>query len=348
MNTTDIKDPQDGIKQQVENNIDTKVNEPLAAMQKHLDLLDVKMQQAGANGTIQKTPIDLKTAVSKAIQSKEAEIKDLTNNTIQVKSVLTTSVTGGLDHTFRDQVVMKPGHLVNVTDLIPSVQTMGGSYSYAIETVTGSPAIQVEGEAKAVVDISFDYDTCKTEFIASVTDVSRQFLNNFQSLRQSIPSILEREFYFKLNTLYATEIRAKATATTITGDNEIDTLTKVIADMMGKNISPTVVVLNPVDYTALLLNKAGGSEEYDLPNVVTISPTGLVSILGVPVVMAVWQTAGAFLVMNGNKVVQAVQENMNFQIDGSEKFSKNLVVMRLEQQSWVAVMAPAEVVKGTF
>jgi hypothetical protein len=334
------------IKRQATEAIEEKTN----AIQDHVNLLDVKIQQMnnGIGGRKSNGTDDLKSAVAKAIQSKETEVKNLTNNTIHIKSVFTTDVTGGLDHTFYPSVVLKPRHLVNVTDLIGSVRIEGGSFSYASETVTGAPAIQVEGAAKADISIDFDYDTVKTEFIAGITEVSRQFLNNFTALSRSIPAILDREYYKKENQLYSTELFAKATASTITGDSEIEVLTKNVSKMMGDNIVPTAIVLHPTDYTNILLNETTASSGYDLPNVVTISENGMVAIMGVPVYMAVWVAAGEYIVMNGNKVLDVVQEGLNLQIDNSEKFSKNISIFRIEKQSNIAILAPWEVVKGDF
>jgi hypothetical protein len=118
--------------------------------------------------------------------------------------------------------------------------------------------------------------------------------------------------------------------------------------MLGNNIQPTAIVLNPADYQNILLNETNATSGYDLPPAMNVSSTGQVSVLGVPVYMATWVDAKDFLVFNGMKVLDCIQEGLNLQVDNSEKFSSNISIFRIEKQSQIAVLAPAEVVKGIF
>lgn len=327
--------------------VDTAIDEKTKSFQDQLDILFVKTQGGGAiHGT--NKPQDLQTAIKGAIKSKENEIKNMDKSVLQIKSVFTSDVTGThKPHSFKDSVVLRPSQLINVTDLIGKVAIQGGSYSYAVETVSGAPAVQVEGEAKANIDVNFEYKTVDTHFIAGVTEVSRQFLNNYTSLAASIPTILDREYYKKENELYSAALFSAATASTVASGDEVTMLTKEIAALMGNNIEPTAIVLNPSNYTDILLNEKSGAG-YNLPKVVMVSENGLMSILGVPVFMATWVAAQSYLVLNGNKIMDAVQEDLNLQIDNSEKFSKNISIFRIEKQSNIVVTAPAELIKGTF
>jgi HK97 family phage major capsid protein len=342
METKEIKEILENIKSQV----NEKIASELKAMQDHLDTLDIKMQ--GVGGVVIEKTVSIVQSIKSALKTSESKIKDLAKETMRIKSIVTGSVTGGLDHTFMPGASLKPNALVNVTDLIQAVQIEGGSYSYAIETVTGAVAAQVEGNAKANLDVAFVYDTIATKFIAGVSKVSRQFINNFTSLSQTLPSILDREFRKAENTLYATELFAKATASTLTSGNKIERLVNEVAKLLGANVSPTAVVLNPVDYSEILLNKATTSGEYDIPNAVTISEVGQMRILGVAVVMANWVPATQYLVFDGTKIIDAIQESLNLQIDNSQYFDSNMSVFRIEKQSNIAVTAPWTIVKGDF
>lgn len=346
MEVHELSQALEDLKARVYEKIDETVEEKTKEIQKHVDVLDVKMQ--GRTVAYKVNVSTLPEALKNTLSAKEADVKNLTNDKLMVKSVFTTDVTGGNNHTFREGVVLKPTQLVNVSDLIGSVKTQGGAYSYAVETVTGAPAVQVEGSKKADISIDFTYETVQTKFIAGITEVSRQFLNNFSSLANSIPTILSREYYKAENTLYSTELLSKATTSTITTGSEVEVLTKEVSAMLGNNITPTAIVLNPEDYTNILLNETNATSGYDLPKVVNVSPTGQVSILGISVYMATWIAPQSYLVMNGEKVLDCIQENMNLQVDNSEKFSSNISIFRIEKQSQIAVLAPAEVVKGTF
>lgn len=333
------------IKTGLENNLDAKLKD----IQDHVEKLDIKIQENRKGGLAFGTiNTSLPIALKNTLNAKENEVKSLTNDKLLIKSVFTSNVTGGNEHTYKQDAVLKPAQLVNVTDLIGGVQIQGGAYTFAVETVTGAPAVQVEGSKKADVSIAFEYETVQTTFIAGITEVSRQFLNNYSSLANSIPTILDREFYKAENTLYSAELFDKATASTVIGSSEVEILTKEVSTMLGNNIQPTAIVLNPADYTNILLNETNATSGYDLPPAMNVSSTGQVTVLGVPCYMATWVGAGDYLVFNGNKVLDCIQEGLNLQVDNSEKFSSNISIFRIEKQSQIAILAPAEVVKGVF
>lgn len=344
MENKDIVNALDEIKKTVNEKVDEKIN----GIQDHLDKLDIKLQSRSGGSQFEINNTTLPLALKNTLNAKENEVKNLTNDKLLIKSVFTTNVTGGNNHTFRDAVVLQPAQLVNVTDLIGSTNVQGGAYSYAVETVTGAPAAQVEGSKKSDVSVAFEYETVQTKFIAGITEVSRQFLNNYSSLANSIPTILGREFYKAENTLYATELFSKATPSAITTGSEVEVLTKEVSAMLGNNVQPTSIVLNPADYTNILLNETNATSGYDLPPAMNVSSTGQVSVLGVPVYMATWVDAKDYLVLNGDKVLDCIQEGLNMQVDNSEKFSSNISIFRIEKQSQIAILAPAELVKGTF
>lgn len=118
--------------------------------------------------------------------------------------------------------------------------------------------------------------------------------------------------------------------------------------MLGNNVQPTAIVLNPADYTSILLNETNSTSGYDLPLAMNVSSTGQVSVLGVPVYMATWVDAIDYIVFNDYKVLDCIEEGLNLQVDNSEKFSSNISIFRIEKQSQIAILPPAEIIKGTF
>lgn len=335
----------------IEKEAGTRVNElqkEVERLSKLGDELDVKLN-GGGKGIINNPGEvkDLAGYIQKAFTANETAIKN-NEDKLRVKAITLGSVTGVGPSTFRPGVVMKENPLTNVTDLIGAVSFTGTSYSYAQEAVSGAPAKQVEGQAKANVDITFTYTAVEPSFLASVTKVTRQFLLSYSSLAQSLSSILSREFYKAENSAYSTALFSAATTSTVTGTNAIEIIVKNLTNMFGANITPTVVCLSPLDYGNILLNKSGTSQEYDTPSAVTISPEGNVSIMGVSVRMCSWVTENNYLIFDGNKILDCIQEGMSLQSDASTGFATNEVYFRLEKSSNIAIMANWTLVKGLF
>ena len=102
-------------------------------MQKHLDMLDIKLQD--------KNTQEAKQGDSIAIAIKESfeEIKGVKKgHAIDVKAVgnmtLGVNLTGDEPRDYNFDVVMIPNQMVNVDDLVGNVTISGGTYTYVRET----------------------------------------------------------------------------------------------------------------------------------------------------------------------------------------------------------------------
>ena len=94
------------------------------------------------------------------------------------------------------------------------------------------------------------------------------------------------------------------------------------------------VVLPNADYTSILINKASGSGEYDLPGVVGVRPDGVLTILGMPVFSNSYLSTGQGIVgdwTTSQFIVRSAPRFRMFEQNGTDA-EKNQVMMRIEER----------------
>jgi HK97 family phage major capsid protein len=122
---------------------------------------------------------------------------------------------------------MIPGQLVNVADLVGSVNISGGTYTFPREGAgEGSIATQTEGSSKAQRDYDFTMVDVNTDFIAGFTRYSKKMANNLPFLTSFIPNALRRDYFIAENSAFNTVLAGAATASSqvITDKNKIEML----------------------------------------------------------------------------------------------------------------------------
>lgn len=105
--------------------------------------------------------------------------------------------------------------------------------------------------------------------------------------------------------------------------------------------NPNGIVLSNADYVNILLNKAGTSEEYSLPDVAVVDPsTGLLRLVGVNVFAQSYFSQGEGLVGDWNKVQLITRQapRLRFFDQNEDDATKNVVLMRIEERIAVSVL----------
>lgn len=112
--------------------------------------------------------------------------------------------------------------------------------------------------------------------------------------------------------------------------------------------APKVIIIHPDDILLIILNKSTGSAEYDLLSCVTVSSTGGLSILGVPVVDTIAQTQGQFNIIDSNGIVMGIRENLNIRFfeQDSSNVRTNKITIRAESRITLANHSASNVIKG--
>ena len=328
----------------------TELKSNLEAIQAHADKLDVKMQEN--KKTVENKGDGLKSLIAEnfdqiknVAKGRSVEIKAVGNMTL-------ANLTGDEPRDYSFDVVMTPGQMVNVADLVGSITISGGTYTYPRETGSeGSISAQTEGSDKSQIDYDLSMLDVATNFIAGFCVYSRKMRNNLPFLESFLPQALRRDYWIAENSAFNTVLAAGATASTevITGQNKVEMLIAEIAKLEGSNYAPNAIVVKPADFYDILITEKSTGAGYGLPGVVTFSG-GQLAINGIPVVKANWLAANKYYVGDWSRVRKVTTEGLglDFSEDDSDNFRKNNITARIEAQVALAVEQPAAIVYGDF
>lgn len=325
----------------------------LQAIQAHADKLDVKLQEKGYEAVADGYFANM----TKSLKDNFEHVKGVRKGTaFQTKVVgdmtLTTNLTGAQPKDYNFDVVMTPGQMLNVADLVGSVDIDGGTYTFPREGVSeGSITTQVEGASKSQIDYDVAMIDVNTDFIAGFTRYSKKMANNLPFLTSFIPSALRRDYFKAENSAFNTVLAAAATASTeiITGKNKIEMLINEIAKQENLNFPVNAIVVRPSDYWDILKTEKSTGAGYGLPGVVTFE-NGVLRINGIPVYKATWLTANKYFVGDWSRVVKVNTQGLSLEFSEVEgtNFVKNNITARIESQTALAVEQPAAIVYGDF
>lgn len=325
----------------------------LKAIQDHADKLDVKLQEKA----VQTKGAGYFDVMTKTLTENFNEIKEVrAGKSVQVKAVgdmtLPVNLTGDQPHQYNNDVVMIPGQMVNVADLVGSVNIFGGTYTFPREGAgEGSIGAQTEGATKNQRDYDFTMVDVNTDFIAGFTRYSKKMANNLPFLTSFIPRALRRDYFIAENTAFNTVLAAQATASTeiITGKNRVEMLINELGKLENANYSPNGIVLRPSDFYEIMKTEKSTGAGYGLPGIVTVEG-GQLRINGVPVFKATWVAAGRYFVGDWSRVNKIVTEGLSLDFSEQEgtNFVKNNITARIEAQVALAVEQPAALIYGNF
>lgn len=269
------------------------------------------------------------------------ELKDMT---------LGNTLTGDQPRDYSNTVIAFPGQLVNVADLIPSVQISGGTYTFPRETgKTGGVAFQVEGASKSANDYTLEMVDVSTDFLAGITVYSKKMANNLPFLESFIPMALRRDYWKAENASFEGDLAAGVTASTVIVGNEIERLISEIAALAAADYMTNGIVVNPVDFYNILVTEKSTGAGYGLPGVVTFE-SGVLRINGIPVYQATWVPADKYYVGDWSSARKVVTQGLGLEFSeyDADNFRKNNITARIEAQIALAIERPEGLVYGDF
>lgn len=321
----------------------------LTAIQAHADKLDVKLKanavEVKNEDLLVKSITDNFKGISEVRKGNALQVKAVGNMTL-------ANLTGDAPRDYNLNVVMIPGQMVNVSDLVGSVNISGGTYTYPREGAgEGSIAAQTEGSSKSQRDYDFTMVDLATNFIAGFTRYSKKMANNLPFLTSFIPNALRRDYAIAENSIFNTVLAGAATASAqiITGKNKIEMLLNEIATQEGLNYPVNGIVVRPADYWDILKTEKSTGAGYGLPGIVTLEG-GQLRINGIPIFKANWLAANKYYVGDWSRVNKIVTEGLSLEFSETEgtNFVTNNITARIEAQVGLAVEQPAALIYGDF
>jgi len=285
-------------------------------------------------------------------------VGDMTLNSPTTFPTANVSVTD-----LRPGIIEQPRRRLHIRQLLTGGSMSGSHYAYVKEIAgEGDPAPTAEAAQKPQFDLRLQEVSVPAETIAGFVKVSRKMLRDVQGLTTFLQSRLpEKLLRVEDNQLLNGDGNApnisgitdagNFTAATGTSQIWVEQLVDAITQLEESDRDVNGILVRPADYATILLNKAQGSGEYDLPRELVTYTNGQLYVNGVPVFKSTAANAGQFIVgdwvMGANLIIQEPPIIQFFEQD-EDNVQKNMVTVRIEETICFPVYGNDYFVVGDF
>jgi HK97 family phage major capsid protein len=264
---------------------------------------------------------------------------------------ITGPVVGPVGQTYRLNNVMDLLRQVNIgTSYLPVLRDNGGE---------GVPAPVAEGAQKPQVDFDLVEANAKSETIAAIAKVSKQFLDDVKNGQTWLVDRLTELYFAAVNdqllngngttpNLKGLDVAGNFTAGTGSSSVAVELLVQAILQMRILKRRASGIIVNPDILETIILNKAGGSGEYSLPPFVNFTPAGQLTVMGVPCIDVPEQTSGTFTVHDNTGSLLAVRQNVTIEFFDQPLAETNKILVRIESRLAFPVFGASYTIVGSF
>jgi len=255
---------------------------------------------------------------------------------------LSGNLTGDPIATYAVNQAIFPSQKINFRDLVPTVRSSTGLYVFYAEDAgeTNNIAFQTEGDDKAQNNYSLTEVKVVSEYLAGFSTFSKQMLKSLPFMTQTLPRMLQRDFFKAENSTFFGTISGAATGvTTVTGTDYLSQLVDLIANQKSANFNASYVLVSEKNMANILKNTITAGY-YAGSGSVMVNPNGGITIWGVPVISASWVTNDKALVIDRDYIERVEVESLaiEFSYENGTNFQKNLVTARIECQEEINLM----------
>lgn len=348
-----------------------KMRADYAEMTKRLDAAETEAKKARTIGA--KESKSFADALYESLKENKAALDGLSQKTggrsmeLEIKSPITmlfsNAVTGKPSIDLNPNIVDIQRRRTHIRELIPQTTTDKQLVQIVRETSPqGGAGMQTEGQVKSQFSNTLTVVDFKVETIATYAKVSVQMLEDIEGLTGHLNTVLPKKIMELEDTqlltgtgtspqLFGLSKDAITESTWNLGAPEIDAqnwdvLARAIGFQMSQNFDVNGIVLNPVDFFAMVTAK-GGNGQYVSP---LIFQGGQAFIYGVPVFMNTAVAAGKFFLGDWTEsyIAQRRGLGVRFFDQNEDDVLKNLITVRAEQRLAHVINRPLAYVFGDF
>ena len=270
------------------------------------------------------------------------------------------NLTGDITRQYANQVYALPSRKVHLRSLLPIGTINQGLFTFPYESGgEGDPAAQVQGSSKAQVDFDITMKDAAAQYIAGYVRISRQMLDDIPAMTSFLQSrLLEKYLIAEDAQLLSGNgtapnlqgITGVATAATGAATVDVEQLVQAIAQLESTNYSATGIMVNPLDWAAIM-NTKNTNAAYSLPASTVVTTDGSVSIAGIPLYKSTAIAVDKFLVGDWSMGAQIMQNqgiSVQFSEMDGDNFTKNLITVRVEARIAFPIYYAGAFVYGDF
>jgi HK97 family phage major capsid protein len=381
----EIKSAFEGIKSEVNGAIESAKADNASA----LESVKAELEATKASITVVKDEIEKMEAKNNRVKMNQTEVKGfnatladaIENNSdsiaklargeqkrssfiLDTKAVGTmteaVNLTGDITRQYANQVYALPSRKVHMRSLLPIGSINQGLFTFPYESGgEGDPAAQVQGSSKAQVDFDITMKDAAAQYIAGYVRISRQMLDDIPAMTSFLQSrLLEKYLIAEDAQLLSGNgtapnlqgITGVATAATGAATVDVEQLVQAIAQLESTNYSATGILVNPLDWAAIM-NTKNTNAAYSLPASTVVTTDGSVSIAGIPLYKSTAIAVDKFLVGDWSMGAQIMQNqgiSVQFSEMDGDNFTKNLITVRVEARIAFPIYYAGAFVYGDF
>lgn len=361
----EIKSLQDEIeKDKSASSLEIKAVKDLAdGIKQTLDLLDVKVQKIGTEGKVEKTK-SFNQVLAETILENAEKIKKHKKGemlVLDMKAVGDMSINANFASATELYQVQKPLYIppfeqTFLGDILPGATSGGTGIVYPEKTGGEGGIDEWDGtEEKAQVDYDFVKREISFAWLAGIVIIEREMLDDIPWLtsylqNQLLLDLKTRENAFILNRA-VTGLLAKATPYDGTYTTPVERLIDAAYGQLPEETfsqhRTTHFIMRPRDTVKVGLNKAGGSQEFDLPQGTVGFRNGILDLGGIQTVATTSIAANNFLAIDARatQFVKRMQPEIRF-FEDAELAKNNKIMIRIEERVALAVYNAKALVAG--
>jgi HK97 family phage major capsid protein len=311
--------------------------------------------------SIQEHTDDFQKLLRKEVKSVSFEVGMDTKAIMTIGSATTGLVTN-ID-AGRGGILARPNRRMHIRDLVPKGTMTGSAFPFMYESAApvGAPAPTAEGALKPEVEFRIAEALAPAEYIAGWTNLSTKLLDDVNGMAaflnaRLINALLEAEdTQLIAGTGVSPQLKGIGTAgnftaaTNLAAEDDLLQILGGIAQLAGQNREASAIILSTADYFRLV----GTQTETNGLKVVQLTPSGMMTILGIPVTYAPPGTvpAGTYYVadlQSGTLLLFREAPRVEFFYEDSDNVRRNAVTVRIEERVAFPVFGSNYVIKGTF
>jgi len=377
MNLEEVKGAFDGVKTEVKEAFESAKAESNAAIEAvkaditvikdEMEKLEAKNNRVKMNQNESKSFNQLlaegieKNADSIAkVGRAEAKNAGFSMDTKAITMTEAASMTGSIPREYANQVYAYPSRKVHLRSLLPVGTMSQGIFTFPYESGdTGTIGNQTEGSTKAQVDMAITMQDAPAQYIAGFLKISRQMLDDVPGMTSFLQARLLERYLLQEDAQLLNGngtspnlkgLTVAASAATGAATVDVEQLVQAIAQVESSNYSATGILINPIDWAAIVNTKNSGSA-YSLPASTVVTTDGALSIAGIPVYRSTAIDTDKFLVGDWSQGAQIMQHsgiNVQFSEFDGTNFQQNLITVRVEARIAFPIYYGGAFVYGDF
>lgn len=295
------------------------------------------------------------------------DLSDADMSTKAVGDMTISNYTGGTRGLtqLREGIIQGVTRKIHVRDILPQgTAGPGTEFVFMKEDGNGEGAIAsvAEGATKPQIDMDLIEASVKFETIAGWLRVTRKAMNNIKGFTSWLNARLPEKLLLVEDNLLLNgtgvspqikglQVAGNFTAASGAATIDIEQIVQAMSQLEElERGEATGIVVRPSDYYNMLLLK-DSQNAYTQPGIVTVTPDGVLRVLGVPVIKTTAQTVDKFLVGDFRMGAQLlIQEGIRvefFEQDGTN-VRENKVTVRIEETVAFPVYGADYFVFGDF